>query len=102
MMTPQIDELNAYGVGKLFSDHGVSGKHASRPGLDKALACLRGSDVFVITRLSRAMNSLKDLLVFAEGLRRRGIGLVVLRQQIGTTTPQGLWVPTTYATRRYS
>ena len=27
----QIDELTAYGVDKLFVDHGVSGKHASRP-----------------------------------------------------------------------
>ena len=85
----QVDELTAYGVDKLFIDHGVSGKHASRPELDKALAYLREGDVFVITRLSRAMRSLKDLLALAEDLRERGIGLVVLKQQIDTTTPQG-------------
>jgi DNA invertase Pin-like site-specific DNA recombinase len=27
----QVDELNDYGVDKLFVDHGVSGKHAARP-----------------------------------------------------------------------
>jgi len=85
----QVDELTAYGVDKLFVDHGVSGKHASRPELDAALAYLREGDVLVITRLSRAMRSLKDLLALAEDLRVRGIGLVVLKQQIDTTTPQG-------------
>jgi DNA invertase Pin-like site-specific DNA recombinase len=68
----QVDELTAYGVDKLFTDHGISGKHASRPELDKALAYLREGDVLVITRLSRAMRSLKDLLVLAEDLRERG------------------------------
>jgi DNA invertase Pin-like site-specific DNA recombinase len=84
-----VDELTAYGVDKLFIDKGVSGKHASRPELDKALAYIREGDVFVITRLSRAMRSLKDLLALAEDLRSRRIGLVVLKQQIDTTTPQG-------------
>jgi len=45
--------------------------------------------VLVITRLSRAMRSLKHLLALADELRERGIGLVVLRQDIDTTTPTG-------------
>ena len=45
--------------------------------------------MLVITRLSRAMRSLKHLLALAEQLRERGIGLVVLKQQIDTTTPTG-------------
>jgi DNA invertase Pin-like site-specific DNA recombinase len=85
----QVDDLTAYGVDKLFIDHGVSGKHASRPELDKALAYLREGDVFVITRLSRAMRSLKDLLALADDLRDRGVGLVVIKQAIDTTSPQG-------------
>jgi DNA invertase Pin-like site-specific DNA recombinase len=85
----QVDELTAYGVDKLFVDHGVSGKHASRPELDKALAYLREGDVFAITRLSRAMRSLKHMIELAEDLRKRGIGLVVIKQSIDTTTPQG-------------
>ena len=84
----QVDELHAYGVDKLFIDK-ASGKLAKRPELDKCLAYLREGDVLVITRLSRAMRSLKHLLSLAEELNERGVGLVVLKQQIDTTTPTG-------------
>ena len=84
----QIDELTGYGCEKIFTDT-ASGKNAARPELDKALAYLRAGDVFVITRLSRAMRSLKHLLALADELRERGVGLVVLKQQIDTTTPTG-------------
>ena len=85
----QVDELTAYGVDRVFIDHGISGKHAARPQLDAALEYMREGDVLVITRLSRAMRSLKHLLELAEQLRDRGIGLVVLKQSIDTTTPTG-------------
>ncbi len=84
----QLDELAAYGCDKIFTDK-VPGKLAARPELDKALAYLREGDVFVITRLSRAMRSLKHLLALTDELRERGAGLVVLKQQIDTTTPAG-------------
>src|SRR2546429_2703489 len=84
----QVEELAAYGCDKVFTDT-ASGKLAARPELDKALASLREGDVLVITRLSRAMRSLKHLLALAGELRERGAGLVVLRQQIDTTTPTG-------------
>jgi DNA invertase Pin-like site-specific DNA recombinase len=85
----QVDELTAYGCDKIFTDHGISGSKAARPELGKALAYLREGDVFVITRLSRAMRSLKDMLALAENLRERGIGLKVLKQDIDTTTATG-------------
>ena len=84
----QADALTAYGCDKIFTDK-VSGKLAERPELDKALAYLREGDVFVITRLSRAMRSLKHMLAIAEDLQARGVGLVVLKQAIDTTTPHG-------------
>ena len=84
----QVDDLTAYGCDKIFTDT-TSGKLAERPELDKALAYLREGDVLVITRLSRAMRSLKHLLALADELRERGVGLVVLKQQIDTTTPTG-------------
>jgi DNA invertase Pin-like site-specific DNA recombinase len=82
----QVDDLTAYGCDKIFIDT-ASGKNAERPELAGALAYLREGDVFVITRLSRAMRSLKHLLALADELR--GIGLVVLKQHIDTTTPTG-------------
>ena len=84
----QVDDLTAYGCEKTDTDTDT-GKNAARPELDRALAYLRAGDVFVITRLSRAMRSLKHLFVLAGELRDCGIGLVVLKQQIDTTTPQG-------------
>lgn len=85
----QVDDLTAYGCDPVFVDKGVSGKLAERPELDKALAYLREGDVFVITRLSRAMRSLKHMIELAESLKARGVGLVVIKQAIDTTTPQG-------------
>jgi DNA invertase Pin-like site-specific DNA recombinase len=85
----QIDELTAAGCDKIFTDRGVSGKLASRPQLDACLAYLREGDTLVITRLSRAMRSLKHLITLAEQLRDRGIGLQVLKQDIDTSTPSG-------------
>ncbi len=85
----QVDELTAYGCDKIFIDHGVSGKHSSRPELDACLAYLREGDLLVITRLSRAMRSLRHLLELAATLEERGVGLVVLKQDIRTDTPSG-------------
>ena len=84
----QVDDLTAYGCGKIFTDR-ASGKLAARPELDNALAYLREGDVLVITRRSRARRSLKHLLARADELRERGVDLVVLKQQIDTTSPTG-------------
>ena len=87
----QVDELIAAGCDpdRLFIDHGVSGKLASRPQLDACLTYLRKGDVLVITRLSRAMRSIRDLLNVAHDLGERGIGLRVLKQDIDTSTSTG-------------
>ena len=85
----QIDELKAAGCDRIFTDQGVSGKLASRPQLDAALGYLRDGDTFVITRLSRAMRSLRHLLELKDELQQRHIELVVLKQGIDTRTPQG-------------
>src|SRR4249919_693033 len=84
----QVDDLTGYGCDKIFTDT-VSGKLAARPELDKALAYLREGDVFVITRLSRAMRSLKQLIALADDLKARGVDLKVLKQDIDTTTATG-------------
>jgi DNA invertase Pin-like site-specific DNA recombinase len=70
----QVDGLTACGCDKIFVDK-ASGKFAERPELDKALACLHEGDA-----------------ALADELRERGVGLVVLRQDIDTTTPAGCLV----------
>ena len=86
----QVDALLAAGVARrnIYVDK-VTGKQASRPELDKALKRLKKGDVLVITRLSRAMRSLRHLLTLADDLAGRGVGLKVLKQAIDTTTPTG-------------
>src|SRR5260221_7817103 len=81
----QVDELKAAGCERIFVDKGASGKLASRPELDACLQYLRQGDVLVITRLSRAMRSLRHMIELAHALQERGVGLKVLKQQIDTT-----------------
>lgn len=84
----QVDELKAAGCEKIFVDK-ASGKLAQRPELDACREYLRPGDVLVITRLSRAMRSLKHMLNLTAELQDRGVGLKVLKQDIDTTTPTG-------------
>lgn len=87
----QVDELLAAGCdpGHLFIDHGVTGKVAARPQLDACLAYLREGDTLVITRLSRAMRSLRHMLDLAATLSERGVDLKVLKQDIDTSSSAG-------------
>ena len=85
----QLDALHAIRCDPIFSDHGVSGAKASRPGLDDALKDLRIGDVFVVfklDRLGRSVQHLSDLLVH---LCDEGIHFCSLTEGINTTTPGG-------------
>jgi DNA invertase Pin-like site-specific DNA recombinase len=84
----QHDALGAAGCDEIFLDE-AGGKLARRPELDKALGRLRPGDTLVITRLSRAARSVRDLIDLAAGLEARGVDLVVLGQGIDTTAPAG-------------
>lgn len=84
----QLDELKAAGCDKIFTDK-ASGKLDKRPGWDACLEYLREGDTLVITRLSRAMRSLRQLLTVAAELNERGIQLRVIKQEIDTTSPTG-------------
>jgi len=84
----QVDDLETEGCERIFTDK-ASGKLASRPEWDACLAYLREGDMLVISRLSRAMRSLRQLLDVAAQLEERGIQLHVLHQKIDTSTPAG-------------
>jgi DNA invertase Pin-like site-specific DNA recombinase len=84
----QRDALEAAGCDEVLIDV-VAGKAASRRGLEQALGRLRPGDTLVITRLSAAMRSLRDLLDLAATLEAQGIDLVVLEQGIGTAAVPG-------------
>jgi DNA invertase Pin-like site-specific DNA recombinase len=85
----QEDALRAAGCEQIFTDHGRSGKLASRPELDACLAALQRGDVLVVTRLARLARSMQNLLNLTEQLRERDISLKVLKQDLDTSSATG-------------
>lgn len=84
----QRDALSAAGCEQIFEDK-ASGAKADRPGLKQALAALRRDDTLVVWRLDRLGRSLKDLIVRADELRERGVGLKSLKEAIDTSSSGG-------------
>jgi DNA invertase Pin-like site-specific DNA recombinase len=78
----QRDALIAAGVKDdarhLFTDQGVSGAKASRPGWDKCLEALREGDTLVVAKLDRLGRSLGNLIHLFQDLSDRGVGVRVL------------------------
>lgn len=62
----------------LFTDQGVSGAKASRPGLDRCLESLREGDTLVVAKLDRLGRSLGNLVQLFQDLAERGVGVRVL------------------------
>jgi DNA invertase Pin-like site-specific DNA recombinase len=84
----QRDALTEAGCTKLFIEK-ISTRRDRRPELEKALAYARPGDALVITRLARAARNLSEIKSLAATLEERGIDLIVLKQQIDTTTATG-------------
>src|SRR3954468_2469880 len=96
-LAPQRDALLSAGVepDRIYQDL-ASGRHDARPGLSACLkACLKAlqpGNTLVLWKLDRLGRDLKHLIMTAEDLRVRGIGLKVLTgagAQIDTTTANG-------------
>lgn len=85
----QLDALNAVACDEVFSDHGISGGEAKRPGLDKALSALEPGDVLVVFKLDRLGRSVLHLADLLTRFEREGIHFCSLAEGINTTTPGG-------------
>ncbi|GAB4100538.1 recombinase family protein [Sinomonas halotolerans] len=85
----QRDALLAAGVRDdgqhLFVDHGVSGRLASRPALDRLLAAARHGDTIVVAKLDRLGRSLANLISLFDELGARGVGVRVLDNPVLST-----------------
>ena len=84
----QRDALKTAGCEKIFTDK-ISGTISSRPNLEKAKELLRKGDILVVWRLDRLGRSLKDLIQWAEYLKKQGVGLKSLHENIDTSTSTG-------------
>ncbi|MCS3835057.1 DNA invertase Pin-like site-specific DNA recombinase [Aeromonas veronii] len=85
----QRDALVAAGCEIIYEDK-ISGKNASRPGLDSCLKALRPGDTLVVWRLDRLGRSLADLVKIVTHLvDERQIGFLSLQEQIETNSASG-------------
>lgn len=85
----QFRALEASGCDAIFSDHGASGKLASRPGLSQALDGLTPGGKLVVWRLDRLGRSLVNLVRLLDDLGKRGIGFQSITEHIDTASSGG-------------
>ncbi|MDP2100267.1 MAG: recombinase family protein [Gallionella sp.] len=83
----QLSKLNH--CDKIFSEKKSATTTNGRTALKECLSYLREGDQLVITRLDRLARSVMDLSQITYDLQQRNIDLVVIDQQIDTSTPTG-------------
>ena len=80
--------MDEFGCDKIYLDR-HTGTTADRPKLKDARSYVRQGDSLVITKLDRLVRSTYHLTQIAEELKQKGVDLVVLDQNIDTSTPTG-------------
>lgn len=89
----QLSKLNAYGCSEpgseIFQEKKSGTNTVNRPELEACLRHVRKGDSFVITKLDRLARSTLDLTQIAKKLKDKNVELVVLDQNIDTSTPTG-------------
>ena len=84
----QLSKLKAFGCDPIFSDK-LTGTTADRPSLKECRTYIRKGDSLVITKMDRLARSTFHLTQIAEELKVKGADLVVLDQNIDTSTSTG-------------
>ena len=83
-------------IKRVFIDK-MSGKDTNRPELKKMLDYVREGDVVVVSDFSRLARSTKDMLQIVQELTDKGVGLISLKENVDTDTPQGRFMLTVFA-----
>ena len=83
----QLEKLAFYDT--VFQEK-QSGRNDDREQLQRCLNALQDGDSLVITKLDRLARSTRDLLNIMSRLDKMNVKLVVLDQQIDTSTPTGM------------
>ena len=85
----QRDALSEARCARIFEEK-ISTRKTDRPGLTAALGYLRPGDTLVVWKLDRLGRSVKDVLIIADDLHERRIGVKILTGKLsGTYTPTG-------------
>jgi hypothetical protein len=69
-LAAQRQTLRGLGVSdeRVYLDHGMSGRNRKRPGLEQALAAVRGGDTLVVSKLDRLARSVPDARAIGDAL----------------------------------
>jgi DNA invertase Pin-like site-specific DNA recombinase len=73
---------------KIFKER-ISGTTTDRPQFKRLMNFLREGDVLYVTKLDRLARNVRDLLNIKYALEKKSVKLVVMDQNIDTTTPVG-------------
>ncbi|OUK83738.1 DNA invertase [Escherichia coli] len=84
----QRNALMCAGCEQIFEDK-MSGTKSERPGLKRALKCLKRGDTLVVWKLDRLGRRMKHLIALTEELRAKGVNFRSLTDSIDTSTPMG-------------
>ena len=87
--TTQQERLEAYGCTKIFAEKKTGTTKKGRTELNDCLEFMREGDKLVITKIDRLARSARDLHNVVHDMDKAGVSLVVLDQQIDTSTPTG-------------
>ena len=85
----QIDALKAKGCTLIFSDHGISGRKASRPGFDKLIKTLKSGDTLFVYKISRLGRSSMHLAKLLKYFIEEDIAFCSLSEGINIITSSG-------------
>lgn len=92
----QLEALKPYEIERVFSEK-LSGKDRVRPQLEEMLTFVREGDCIYIESISRLARNTLDLLNIVEQLTKKGVHLVSLKEHIDTSTPQGKFMLSVFA-----
>ncbi|ALE52620.1 resolvase [Candidatus Thioglobus autotrophicus] len=84
----QLDKLNEVGCDMVFKET-HTGTTDQRPQLQSMLQYAREGDILYITKLDRLGRSTLHLTKIFDQLKRKGVEIIVLDQNIDTSTPVG-------------
>lgn len=84
----QQASLLAAGADKCFLEK-YTGTKSNRPELDRLRDQMRRGDTVLVTKLDRLARSTKDLLNIVSEFQDAGVELIVLEQNINTSTSEG-------------
>lgn len=74
---------------RIYTDHGLTGTNRLRPGLEQALAAVRGGDTLVVPKLDRLARSVPDARHIADALAARGVTLALGTSRYAPADPMG-------------